>query len=188
MHTLHRILVYVPEATDSLNGNPSREELLETLRNFAEDRTELYRNEAFSCREIDTAGAWDDEYPENVLLGSENKEKILHELRTIRKAQWEEIQSCLSALGELANFSLKETAERLWRLDKLSAKREPESHIENFSTECLSKMIRYLCGEYFYGSFFYDTKAQTALVKQNAISKVIQSPEKWALVLFDCHF
>ena len=80
MHILHRILVHLPGDVPASEGE-SRGEYLDRIRFYAETETEDFHEIAFDWRETATAGSWSDEHPENVLLGSENREKLLRELK-----------------------------------------------------------------------------------------------------------
>ena len=52
----------------------------------------------------------------------------------------------------------------------------------------LKKMARLLDGEYFYGSYFYDTVKYTARLYETTMREVREKPQDWALVFLDHHF
>lgn len=187
MHILHKILVNIP-STPGTDRVDSREDLMEALRTYADDQTKDFYDDAFDYREVDTAGGWEDEYPENVILGSENAERLLNELQVSREAQYQELQFCLEALQHLADLSVKELAQELWLHKDEAANIQVDSHTWRRAPNLLVKIARLLNGNYFYYSCFYDTDAYTATVNQGTLDRVRQSPEEWALVLFDYHY
>ena len=97
MHILHRILVHLPGDVPASEGE-SRREYLERIRSYAETETEDFYEIAFDWHETATAGSWSDEHPENVLLGSEDRGKLLRELKKVRESQAQEIR-CKSGVS-----------------------------------------------------------------------------------------
>ena len=67
MHTLHRILVNIEKLETSDK---------DTIRDFAYIETHDFII-LYLIRESRNAGGWSDEFPENILLGSENLERII---------------------------------------------------------------------------------------------------------------
>ena len=80
MHILHSILVHLPGDVPADEGE-SHEEYLERIRLYAEEETDKFYGAAYDWRETATAGGWAGEYPENVLLGSEDGKKLIRELK-----------------------------------------------------------------------------------------------------------
>ena len=97
MHILHRILVHLPGDVPASEGE-SRGEYLDRIRFYAETETEDFHEIAFDWRETATAGSWSDEYPENVLLGSEDGKRLIRKLKKVRESQAQEIR-CKSGVS-----------------------------------------------------------------------------------------
>lgn len=98
MHILHSILVHLPGDVPASEGE-SRREYLERIRSYPETETEDFYEIAFDWRETVTARGWSDEYPENVLLGSEDGKRLIQELKKVREsqAQGDQVQSGIPA-------------------------------------------------------------------------------------------
>ncbi|MCI8649610.1 MAG: hypothetical protein HFG20_05790 [Anaerotruncus sp.] len=151
MHILHSILVHLPGDVPASEGE-SRGEYLERIRSYAETETEDFYEIAFDWRETATAGGWSNEYPENVLLGSEDGKKLIRELKKILETQTQEIRYNMEALincfgGQLSGivFGIQNGA-----VDGSSI--QATHYVFQ-----LKKMAKLLDGEYFYDSCFYDT-------------------------------
>lgn len=182
MHILHRILVHLPGDVPAREGE-SRGEYLDRIRSYAETETEDFYEIAFDWRETATAGSWSDERPENVLLGSENREKLLRELKKVRESQAQEIRCNLESLLSCFDDRLSGIVTELQK-DSLGGLPMQVSHY----TFQLKKMAKLLDGEYFYDSCFYDTVKNTARLDEATMREVREKPQDWALVFFDYHF
>ena len=97
MHILHSILVHLPGDVPASEGE-SCGEYLERIRSYAETETEDFHEIAYDWRETATAGSWSDEYPENVLLGSEDGKRLIRKLKKVRESQAQEIR-CKSGVS-----------------------------------------------------------------------------------------
>lgn len=167
MHILHRILVRVV-------GNGTREDIIDEARSRAESLTEDFYEQAFDWRVTDSAGRWEEEYPENVILSRENIERFKSELERCLLAQQKEIEYRLenicktsSDIRELVN--LANTGKSTFVYD----------------LRCLAEL---LYGEYNCDSGFYNTEEYTAKITSSTIDAVKASPNDWALVMFDYHY
>jgi len=169
MHTLHRILVN----TENLKTQDKN-----TTRDFADTETQDFYGTVFDWRETDNAGIWSNEFPDNVLLGSENLELIIQQIERCQELQKEEINHYLKLVKEKLGDSLTTITE------VASNKSEEISH----QLYLLKKLASLLYGEYTFDSYFYDLDARTSKITSDTIDKIKQSPENWALVLFDYHF
>ena len=77
MHYLHKILVFIPYVIESCGEISNKSDLMNEIRVYAECETEPYYTMAFDWRETQTAGRWENEYPENVLLAEDNTSRNL---------------------------------------------------------------------------------------------------------------
>ncbi len=176
MHSLHKILVHVPDCVDL---SAPWDEKKEEIRSYAETATEEYYEQAFDWRETDCAGRWEDEYPEQVYLASENIDWFLKELSEVRQGQEGEMNYRLEQLKESDGLSIRELC------DKLNDKSETYSSLEAYNLLQLSKLTY---GEYDFDSGFYDSHNCTAKIFNGTIENIKSNPENWALVMFDYHF
>ena len=86
MHILNKILVNV-KALLGDTADMDRCEVMNMVRDHAEQETDCFYEDAYDWRETDTAGQWAQTYPENVLLGSENPEQLREEIADAETAQ-----------------------------------------------------------------------------------------------------
>lgn len=107
MHYLHKILVYIPDVVSD-RRDYEKTELLEAIRNHAENQTESYYEQAFDWRETGCAGRWSTEYPTNVLLAEDNPTRFVSELSAAMEEQQNEIRCCLAQLENTVGTDLKE--------------------------------------------------------------------------------
>ena len=182
MHILHRILVHLPGDVPASEGE-SRGEYLERIRSYAETETEDFHEIAYDWRETATAGSWSDEYPENVLLGSEDGKRLIRKLKKVRENQAQEIRCNLESLLNCFGDQLSSIVAALQK-DSVGSLPMRVSHY----TFQLKKMAKPLDGEYFYDSYFYDTAKYTARLDETTMREIQEKPQDWALVFFDHHF
>lgn len=175
MHSLHKILVYVPNCADT---NTPWDEKKEEIRSYAELVTEDYSERVFDWRETDCAGRWQEIYPDQVYLASDDIEWFVKELSESRQAQERDMNYRLEQLNEYDGFSIRELC------DKVKEKSETHSTLDAYHLLQLSKLIY---GEYDFDSGFYDSYNYTARVFKRTIEMVKNNPENWALVMFDYH-
>ena len=181
MHVLHRILVHIPDACNV--SGMEREEIIDSVRSQAESRTEEFADIVYDWRETETAGGWSEEYPENVLLGSESQERLIEELEEVRKFQCGEIEANLASFKERAGNSLTAAVNMM----QVSSE-EQDGREVSMARYYLKKLAKLLCGEYNCDSGFYDTESYSARVDNGTLEKVRRKPEDWALVCFDYHY
>lgn len=178
MHALHRILVNLEKidiTQEYLQNN--REGAIDCIKDYADSETQDFYGTVFDWRETTHAGGWSGEFPENVLLGSEKSELLLQQIQLCQELQKEEINSNLKFIEEDAGSTL---ADIVYFVSK-----EP---IKSLGSLCSLKIIaNLLSGNYCFDSYFYNIDDGTSRINDNTFEKVKQSPEKWALVLFDYH-
>lgn len=168
MHTLHRILVN----TENLKTQDKN-----TIRDFADIETQDFYGTVFDWRETENAGSWSTKFPDNVILGSENLELILNEIERCKELQKKEIDQYLKLIKEKLSDSLTSITEIA----------SNESDKISHQLYLLKSLTSLLYGEYTFDSYFYDLDTRTSKITSDMIEKIKQSPENWALVLFDYH-
>ena len=182
MHILHSILVHLPGDVPANEGE-SRKEYLERIRSYAEEETDEFHESAYDWRETATAGGWADEYPENVLLGSEDGKKLIRELKRVQESQTQEIKCNMAQLVHCFGDQLSGIVSGI---QKGSVRGTPIQ--ASYYAFLLKKMAKLLDGEYFYDSCFYDTAKYTAWLDETTMREIQEKPQDWALVFFDYHF
>lgn len=180
MHSLHRILVSVKQF-----GETERDDMISAVRSHAESVTESFYETAYDWRETDSAGRWSEIYPENVMLGSEYPERIVNEVITCKALQKSELEMCLWILKGLANCTLNELTQRLWRSDEEESVPSEADFIAPFLIKNIGKILD---GDYFFDSYFYDTYHYTAHITKSTIDAIKQNPQDWAIAFFDYHY
>lgn len=165
MHQLHKILV-------KINGRcpieaDGRDELIFLLRNRAERMTEDYYGQAFDWRETDTAGR-------NVILSKDNIDKFIDELNRCIEQQKHQIEDNLKNIC-MVSYDLNELVKMFYN--------KPSS-VPAWYLRCLAEL---LYGVYTFDSGFFNTEEYTARIAQSTVDDVKNSPNDWALVMFDYH-
>lgn len=182
MHTLHTILVYIPDV--QIDSSCSRAEKIRKIRDYADNMTEGFVDFVFDWRETGTAGRWSSSFPENVLLVSENLENAEEKLLSCSQYQKDLLEKHIRKLTEWCDEPVSQVARRLWDMEA------------NIITECSPKdrapfefmeIAKQIYGVYMSDSYFYDTSEQTARITEKTLKKVKAAPQDWALVLFDYH-
>ena len=179
MHTLNKVLVRVFNGSISLcDEDWDREDIIESARSFAESETEEYYPQVFDWRETATAGGWADKYPENVLLSKEDICRFIKELEESLEDQLHEMRYRLDNICKVS-ANIKE----LFDL-------EYNTHTEHTTvpTWDLLRLSELMFGVYNCDSGFYDTDEYGAKITKKTIDKVKESPNDWALVMFDYHY
>jgi len=174
MHILHKILVkindkYIPEPSED------RDEFLDDIRRRAEELTDDYYEQAFDWRETETAGRWEDEYPVNVILSKDDIDRFIEELNGCIASQRREIDYHLENICKTSS-DIRE----LVKIDKENPGTTP-----NWDLRCLSELMY---GVYNCDSAFFNTEEYSAKITRYTIDEVKRTPDKWALVMFDCHY
>lgn len=169
MHALHKILVRVDDK------DADRKEIIATARAEAQELTEEFYDRAFDWRETDTAGRWDDMYPENVLLSKDGIDEFVRELEAVRNYQHDQITMCVQQINKVST-DLKTIVEN--NIDVV------QNHGILFEIKLLAEL---LSGDYVFDSGFFDSDWYSAKLTDGTIDKVKKDPDGWALVLFDYH-
>ncbi|ADQ41540.1 hypothetical protein Calkr_2071 [Caldicellulosiruptor acetigenus I77R1B] len=187
MHYAHFILVDVEELKEKEYKELNLQDLKEKVREYAEKATEDFHNHVFDWRETRTAGNWSNEFPDNVILGNQQSDKIREILNTVRTCQKEEIDSYVSILKEYG--WIQEDGTIKVTLGKLKDLAEEKSNYEYYLPfYYFWKLVSYLRREYMCNSFFYDTKTGSGYLSQHIYDKVYNNPERYAFVVFDYHY
>lgn len=185
MHCLHKILVYIPDAIDVVEGTP-RAEILSAVTCYARNQTERFYEKAYDWREDDSAGGWKEEYPQQAYLASEDPEWFLKELEDVQHTQKAEITFALEHLKDTVGTDLLQIVSKLWNRDIRSD--APSHDITAMPAYHLRVLAELLDGEYRCDSCFYNTSENTARLFQCDLDEIRQNPSEWALVMFDYHY
>lgn len=184
MHSLHKILVHIPDIPLEVNTR-SKKELIQKIRSYAEEQTSGNYMTAFDWRETDNAGRWKAQYPVNVLFAKDNLEQFIQELIAVREYQHQEIQYTLNELSKKAGTDLKQI---ICDVEKMNNQFETTKTVDSMTTFHLSRIASLLHGKYTFHSCFYNILGETARVYPQDIEIIREHQEDWALVLFDYHY
>ena len=176
MHTLHKILVWVPEV--EIGDRATREEKEYAIRNYAEEVTECYEGFVFMWRTTEIVGRWIDEYPSNVIFAADDVERFIAELQEVNRLQEERLNGSLARLKELVGNNLCKIVAKA-RDEYCSDKDDITYHLN-----CVASVLD---GKYTEHSFYYDTMRCISKVLPRVFDQVKENPEEWALVLLDYH-
>lgn len=165
MHALHRILVRL----DTTDGES--DEMIREARSRAEELTEDYADSVFDWRETDTAGGWADEYTPNVILGKDNPDSLLKEIKGAEEDQKGEMEHLKEALHH-------QTVDRMF----------DDYYQHPASAWHLKQLAKLLYGEYAFDSCYFDTDNFSARITPETYSEIKKNPSEWALVFFDYHY
>lgn len=160
MHTLHKILVWVPEV--KISDRATREERECAIWQFAEEVTECYGDLVFS----------------NVIFAADDVERFVAELQEVNLLQEEKLNGSLARLKELAGNNLCKIVDKA-RDEYCSDKDDITYHLN-----CVASVLD---GKYTEHSFYYDTMRCTSRVLPRVFDQVKEDPDEWALVMFDYH-
>lgn len=186
MHYLHKILVHIPSAINK-HEIASKEELLDKIITYAQSETERFDGTAFDWRDVDSAGGWTDEYPQQAYIAADNLEWFINELREVVELQRKEIDYYLNFIQEAANDNLAVLSDNLWK------RGSPHTNFNNNYRDdtiayYLLSLAKHLYGEYRFNSYFYNTYNSTARLYEIDFEMIKRSPGDWALVVFDYHY
>ena len=156
MHYVHKILI----KTDSKDKDEIRDQAVE--------ETEQFWNTVYDWRETDTAGRWSDEYPDNVILGSENLDALIKAIENSKQSQ--------DAEKEWYYRNLKST--------DLKDIEKSEDHMDKFYLLQLAKLIY---GEYDSDSYFYNCYEGSSTIDDNLFQWIRDNADSVALVIMDIH-
>ncbi len=183
MHFLHRILVYIPDICCVGKNNPSVTK--QQIRSYANNQTECFDGHVFDWREVDTAGRWSDEYPDNVILAADDPDRFLAELGKAQTYKREALCQALKFLEENELLDLKKMATAILEDEQDSPM---ESHRLSMAAYSLGSIADHLKGTYTYNSYFFDTHRCTSLMHKQIFEEIQEHPQLWALVIFFCHY
>lgn len=183
MHFLHKILVHIPDITNT-SDEMNRKELLQQIRLYADSATEDFYQQAYDWRETESAGRWSAEYPQQVYLAAEDTEWFIKELQWIMDTQREDINACMEQLRATVGTDLEKVIDTIWEYDPYG---EQGNGVGMMLPYYLHNIACHLHGNYRCDSYFYNANQYTARIYKSDIEKVRQEPEKWALVMFDYH-
>lgn len=184
MHYLHKILVHIPDVTLFPNDKMDEKELLESIRLYADNKTEDFYQQAFDWRETDSAGRWSHEYPQQVYLAASDVDWFIKELEAVMQIQRGEIDQCFSELKRTVGSNLETIINGIW---DQNAYGETNNGFSVMTPYYLQNIACHLYGQYRCDSYFYNTHDYTARLYKSDLEKVRQEPDKWALVMFDYH-
>ncbi len=169
MHYLHKILIYIPDFYDK-KEIPTRL----GVRHYAREATEQFAGDVFDWRETNTAGRWEEIYPENVIFAKDDATLFIHELEV-----------CLEQQNSVIDDSLRQIKTELGtNIDEIVA----SVGNKNSKAFYLNLLGNILYGVYMIDSCFYDSHKCTARITAKDISDIKEDPNDWALVMFDYHW
>lgn len=158
MHTLNGVLVDISSFTGDRNS------IIMQARQAAEDGT--------------SAGRWSDEYPENVILGTEKPDDLLEavlELKTNQK------NAMFHHLDEIRKISCD--------IDVIFQNMLAKNNAGyNMTAYHFRKLGQIASGEYTVDSYFYNTIAYNSKITDELIDNIKANPSNYAIVMFDYHF
>lgn len=177
MHYLHKILVYIPDAMRPYR-NDETYDLKSAIRIYAEESVgDAYCSES-EYRETETAGKWQDDYPENILFAKDDQDRFVRELMEVKVYQYQAL-SCLEKYGSTDLAVI---------IPKVEAMDDPNSSKNSLCfliPEQIKSIAALLSGSYTCASCFYNTHTNCGRIYQEDISSAANHPENWALALFD---
>ena len=181
MHYLHKILVHLPR--DLIEFGFTREELMSYASSSADTVIENYDKTVYERDYLFTAGRWEDIYPQEAYLASDDLEWFLKELEEVLDLQKEHIDRYLRNLTDAFGTDLTVIVEKLWK--KSGEHREKDGVDADLSAIHFSLLAQLLHGDYFCESHFYNEKRRTSRLYPSDIELIKQNPEEWALVMRD---
>lgn len=184
MHCLHKILVYIPDV-DKEYEKADKTDLMDSIRLYAETETESYYEQAYDWRETDTAGRWEDVYPNNVILAADDSDRFVKELEECLLSQKNEIDEGYAQIKNTVGTDLTEIINGIWNMKDYSDK---QNGFTNMTAYYLHHISDLLYGDYNFDSMFYNAHEYTGRIYLSDIDDVKKNPEEWALVMFDYHY
>ncbi len=184
MHYLHKILVHIPSV--HIEENADRETQLRRIISHARSETECYYERAYDWREDDSAGRWEDQYPQIAYIASDDLEWFLKELEEVIALQKGSIDYSLQQLKETLGTDLNVITDKLW--SRPGNNYDTAQGVTEMSAYYLRTLAQLLYGEYRCDSYFYNTNDHTARLYPSDLDMIKKNPEEWALVMFDYHY
>lgn len=183
MHFLHKILVKISDAVAD-RERYENDELIDTVRRYAENGTDSFYERAYDWRETESAGRWAAEYPVNVLFADDDLDGFVLELENAIQNQRQEMQFCLREIKNSVGIDLEQIVDGLAERKRAW---KGEGGFNNMTAFYLHCVAAHLYGEYRCDSHFYNTSECTAFIYPEDIEDVKANPSDWALVMFDYH-
>ena len=183
MHFLHKILVKISNAVAD-RERYENDELVDTVRRYAENGTDSFYERAYDWRETESAGRWAAEYPVNVLFADDDLDGFIHELEEAMENQRYELNYALRTIKNSVGTDLEKIVEGLAGRKRALNGEDGFNNMTAFYLHCVAA---HLYGEYRCDSCFYNTSEWTAFICAEDIESVKADPSDWALVMFDYH-
>lgn len=183
MHFLHKILVKISDAVAD-RERYENDELVDTVRRYAENGTDSFYERAYDWRETESAGRWAAEYPVNVLFADDDLDGFIHELEEAMDNQRYELNYALRTIKNSVGTDLEKIVEGLSGRKRALNGEDGFNNMTAFYLHCVAA---HLYGEYRCDSCFYNTSEWTAFICAEDIEAVKASPSDWAMVMFDYH-
>lgn len=181
MHYLHKVLIHIPR--EYIESGWTREELMRYADSEADKVIENFDNTVYERDYLFTAGRWEDIYPQEAYLASDDLEWFLKELEEVTIFQKEHIDLYLMILTKSLGTDLSVIAEKLW--NKAGNYREVDGVDADLCAYYLNSIGQLLYGDYRCDSHFYNNERHTARLYPSDIEQIKQNPEEWALVMRD---
>lgn len=181
MHFLHKILVHIPR--DIIDSGFTHEDLLTYASFCRSGELEEYEKTAYEMGYDFSAGRWEDIYPEEAYLASDNLEWFLAELEEVLEFQKSHIDRFLKSLTESLGSDLNGIVEKLWNHAQYNSEgARINSDLCAYDLYSLGQLLK---GCYRYDSHFYNIERRTARLYPSDIERIKQNPEEWALYMLD---
>ena len=119
-------------------------------------------------------------------MAAEDLEWFIRELEKVRLEQKKALDSNLAKLTEAAGTDLAEIVDGLWERDDRSGKHN--ARFNGMTAYYFRDAAHLLYGDYTIESGFYNTYLYTARLSQSDLTEIRNTPDKWALVMFDYHY
>ena len=187
MYTEHAILVNIPDAAqdaDKTLSKMTKNEIRKMVIDYAIQKTEYYEGFVFDFRYL--------RKKKPVLFSRDDWNGFEKKLLDIDVCQKAFAIDQLPVLEEVAgSINVLDLLRTLLLVNKRDASRDsvdPEAWFldcRNLGARALLFIAKIIWGEYFFDSLFYDIRRRTALVP--FIGRLKETPDDWALVLFDYH-
>lgn len=179
MHYLCKILAMPDELGIDLSGDESKEEQIVNIRRevlYALDESTT----AFDWR-TDDAGRWDESYPNNVIIGKYAPETLISEVKKIVDIQNKSVAEAI----EIAKNSNIVNLTDLWSWIIQTPYNDNNLWETSLAIEHLKD---YLGGNFNHTTHVLDLTTGSSVITNETLSEVVEFPEKFVLVLVDCHF
>ena len=178
MHVLFRLLYHIDKDINSEFNELSKEQYIESIKFDALQDFDHYYADAICDYHSEDAGGWSNEYPQNVIIGAYEPERLISELKSTKAFQEKEYKE---AITTLKNSGINTDIENLWDIIQMSSDSRPKvlwpiTHIGLY----LSQRPDIWLG-------FLDLLFASSLVTDNTIIEATDHPEQFAMIIIDCH-